>query len=48
MQYVMKYKKKEIEIKGGDSSPNNRFAIANMDEIDRKLKGYRITEMNFF
>ena len=47
MQYVIKYKKQEIEMKGGDISPNDRFANLNMDEIDSKLKGYRITEMNY-
>ncbi len=48
MQYVLKYKKQEIEMKGGDISPNDKFANLNMDEIDSKLKGYRITEMNYF
>ena len=48
MQYVLKYKKKEIQIKGVDISPDNKFANVNMEAIDSKLKGYRITEMNFF
>lgn len=48
MRYVLKYKKKEIEGKGGCISANHKFADTDMDTIEQKLKGHRLTEMNFF
>ena len=48
MQYVLKYKKQEIEIKGGKIPIGHKFADIDMDEMENRLSGYRITEMNFF
>ena len=48
MQYVLRHKKREIEIKGGSISREHKFANIEMDTIDKKLKGHRLTEMNFF
>lgn len=48
IKYVMKYKKREIESKCGKIPSNHKFSDTDMDGIDKKLKGYRITEMNFF
>lgn len=48
MQYVLKYKKQEIERRNIDIDPNHKFADTNMNAIDKKLKGHRLTEMNFF
>lgn len=48
MQYVLKYKKRELELKGVDIPADHKFADTEMDAIDKKLKGYRLTEMNFF
>lgn len=48
MQYVLKYKKNEIKTAGGDLPSDHKFADLNMDTIDKKLKGHRMTEMNFY
>ncbi len=48
MQYVMRYKKREIDIKGVESALNDRFANINMAHIGNRIKGYRITSMNYF
>ncbi len=48
MKYVLKYKKLEIESKGGKIPRNHKFANIDMDSIDKRLKGYRLTEMNYF
>ncbi len=48
MQYVMKYKKQEIESKGGHLPLDHKFADMDMGSIEKKLKGHRLTEMNFF
>lgn len=48
MQYVLKYKKREIEIKGGCIPENHKYANTDMDSMDKKLKGYRLTEMNYY
>jgi len=48
MQYVLKYKKHEIEVKGGSIPEDHKFADTHMDTIDKKLKGHRLTEMNYF
>lgn len=48
MQDVLKYKKREIEASGIELPPDHKFADLSMDSIDKKLRGYRLTEMNFF
>lgn len=48
MQYVLKYKKREIETKEGEISPDSKFANINMADMKNKLTGYKITEMNYF
>lgn len=48
MKYVLKYKKREIELSGDVLPPEHKFADVSMDAIDKKLKGHRLTEMNYF
>ena len=48
MQYVAKYKKREIRERDPGIPPDHKFANLDMDNIEQKLKGYRLTEMNFF
>lgn len=48
VQYVMKYKKKEIEDNGPGIFPDHKFTNTDMTTIEQKLNGYRITEMNYF
>ena len=48
LDYVLKYKKREIELQGIDLPADHKFADLSMDTIEKKLKGYRLTEMNFF
>lgn len=48
MKYVLKYKKREIERKGDDLPANHKFADLDMDTIDKRLKGRRLTEMNYY
>lgn len=48
MEYVLKYKKREIDLWGGELPPEHKYANVSMDTIDKKLKGYRLTEMNYF
>ena len=48
IEYVLKYKKREIELSGDVLLPDHKFANVSMDNIESKLKGYRLTEMNFF
>ena len=47
VQYVMKHKKKELE-RYPDLSPDHKFTNIDMDTIEQQLKGYRLTELNFF
>ena len=48
MQYVLKYKRRELEECGIILPPDHKFAEIDMDAMDNRLKGYRLTEMNFF
>ena len=48
MQYVVKHKKREIDIIGEGSLLNDKFANINMAHIGNRLMGYPITEMNYF
>jgi hypothetical protein len=48
IQYVAKYKKREIKERDPIIPPNHKFANLDMDNIEQKLNGYRLTEMNFF
>ena len=47
VQYVLKYKRKELE-RDSDLPPEHKYANIDMDTIEQKLKGYRFTEMNYF
>lgn len=47
VQYVLKYKRKELE-NNSNLAPDHKFANIDMDTIEQKLKGYRFTEMNYF
>ena len=48
MKYVLKYKKREIDLSGVELPPEHKFADVSMGDIDKKLKGHRLTEMNYF
>ncbi len=48
MKYVLKYKKREIDLSGQELPPGHKFVDVSMDGIDKKLKGHRLTEMNYF
>lgn len=48
MQYILKYKEREISDRGIALPDDHKFADRGMDSIDKKLKGHRLTEMNFF
>ncbi len=48
MRYVMDYKNQSIERMDITLSPDHKFAVKNMSEMDNKLDGYKITEMNYF
>ncbi len=48
MQYVMEHKKYESEVKGRTPPKGHRFSDMGLDTIDKKLKGHRLTGMNFF
>ena len=48
VQYVLKYKRKEIEEKGQDIPSDHKFSNIEMDTIEQKLNGYSFTEMNYF
>ena len=47
VQYVLKYKKRELE-RDPDIPPDHKFSNIDMDTIEQKIKGYRFTEMNYF
>ena len=46
VRYVMKYKKKELERHPGISSAR-KYSNIDMDTMNKKLGGYRFTEMNY-
>lgn len=48
MKYVLKYKKREIDLSGVELPPEHKFADVSMDDIGKKIKGHRLTEMNYF
>lgn len=48
MQYVTKYKKRELAEAGMPIPSDHKYANLDMDTISQKLKGHRLTEMNFF
>lgn len=48
LEYVLKYKKRELERLGITLPPEHKFADIDMSDIQNKLQGYRLTEMNFF
>jgi len=48
IETVLKYKKREIDLSGGELPPDHKYANISMDGIESKLKGYRLTEMNYF
>lgn len=48
MQYVVKHKNREIVDKNVILSPEHKFANTEMDTIEKKLRGHRLTEMNYF
>ena len=48
VQYVLKYKRKEIEEKAIDVPSSHKYANINMDSVSKKREGYRFTEMNYF
>lgn len=47
-EFVLKYKKREIDLSGIELRPDHKFANVSMNGIESKLKGYRLTEMNYF
>ncbi|MBQ1331919.1 MAG: hypothetical protein IIY36_03215, partial [Lachnospiraceae bacterium] len=47
MKYVLEHKKKEIDVKG-PFPLGHKFADTDMDTMPKKLKGHRLTEMNFY
>lgn len=47
VQYILKYKKKERE-RRNNLLPDNKYGDIEMNSIEHKLKGYRITEMNYY
>ena len=48
MKYVLDHKKKEIQDCDVKFPPDHKFAVTDMNGIDKKLQGYRLTAMNFF
>ncbi len=48
LEYVLRYKKRELEMHGIELPPDHKFADLSMDSIKEKLIGYKLTEMNFF
>ena len=48
MQYVLKYKKKELSENNVVITENHKYANLEMDSIGQKLKGHRLTAMNYF
>lgn len=48
VEYVLRYKKREIDHLGVTLPPEHKFADVSMDTIDKKIKGHRLTEMNYY
>ena len=48
MEYVIKYKKRELEFNNIKLPSDHKFADFSMDNIEKRLKGYQLTEMNYF
>ena len=48
LHYVLKYKESEIRDLGIKLPKSHKFSHVEMDTIEKRLAGYRITEMNFF
>ncbi len=48
LDFVLKYKKRELDNWGIKLPENHKFANIDMTNIEKKLKGYKLTEMNFF
>lgn len=48
MKYVLKYKNREIDLLGVELPLEHKFADVSMDGIDKRIKGRRLTEMNYF
>ena len=40
MKYVLKYKKREIDLSGVELPPEHKFADVSMDDIGKKIKGH--------
>lgn len=47
-EFVLKYKKREIDLSGVELPPDHKFANVSMHDIESRIKGHRITEMNYF
>lgn len=48
MQYVAKYKKKQLETHAIALPEDHKFANLDLDTIEKRLKGRRLTEMNYY
>ena len=48
MQYVLKYKKEEIAQWGIELPKDHKYYDLNMETIEKKLSGYKMSEMNFY
>lgn len=48
LQYVMKYKRRDIAELYPNIPKEEKYANIDMDTMQQKIKGYRMTEMNFF
>ncbi len=48
MQYILKYKKRELTANGNSVPEGHKFADTDMDTIGKKLRGHRLTEMNYY
>ena len=48
LKYVLKHKKEEIAQLGIKLPEDHKFSRLDMSTIEKRLRGYRITEMNFF
>lgn len=48
MQYVLKYKRKELLLKGGPNLKDHKYDNIDMDTMDKKIEGHHMTEMNYF
>ncbi len=48
VQYVLKYKKRQLEKSGVNLPANHKYANIEMNTMSQKLNGYRFTEMNYY